>query len=60
MVIPLDMYKELVALSKLERRTISGQLCYSYEAFKQANLSTKDQAFLEQEVRKREAANAIQ
>jgi|TARA_R110000824_G_scaffold11924_5_gene52397 hypothetical protein len=59
-LVPLDMYKELVALSKLEGRTISGQLRYSYEAFKQANLSTKDQSFLAQEVRKREAANSIQ
>lgn len=59
-LLPRDMYNEISTLAKLEGRTISGQLRYSYESFKQTNLSPKDIKFLDQEVRKREQANSVQ
>ena len=42
-LLPRDVYEELVVIARVEGRTISGQLRYIHEAWKQENLSNRDQ-----------------
>jgi len=44
------VYSELAALSRLEGRTISGQLRLIFESWKQVNLSKRDLQLLQSEV----------
>jgi len=41
-LLPRDMYEELVVIARVEGRTISGQLRYIMEAWKSENLSKRD------------------
>jgi hypothetical protein len=41
-LLPRDMYEELVVIARVEGRTISGQLRYVMEAWKSENLSKRD------------------
>ncbi|HCN70535.1 MAG TPA: hypothetical protein DIS96_01995 [Pusillimonas sp.] len=50
------VYSELAALSRIEGRTISGQLRLIFEAWKQENLSKRDLQLLQSEVEAAESA----
>ncbi len=56
-LMPRDVYEEIVVISRVEGRTISGQLRYITEAWKQANLSKNDQSYIKDEVQKFKEAN---
>ncbi len=56
-LMPRDVYEEIVVIARVEGRTISGQLRYITEAWKQANLTKNDQAFIKDEVAKFHDAN---
>lgn len=51
-LMPRDIYEEVVVIARVEGRTISGQLRYITEAWKQDNLTKNDQAFIKDEVAK--------
>jgi hypothetical protein len=51
-LMPSDIYEEVVVIARVEGRTISGQLRYITEAWKQDNLTKNDQAFIKDEVAK--------
>ena len=42
-LLPRDCYEEVVVIARVEGRTISGQLRYILEGWKQENLSDRDQ-----------------
>ena len=50
-LLPKDVYQEIVVISHVEGRTISGQLRIVYESWKAANLSDKDVKYIENEVK---------
>lgn len=50
-LLPKDVYQEIVVISHVEGRTISGQLRIVYEAWKNANLSDKDKRYIADEVK---------
>ena len=45
-LVPKEIYEQIVTISHIEGRTISGQLRVIFESWKKANLSNSDQAFL--------------
>ena len=47
---PRDLYEELVVIARVEGRTISGQLRYIFEGWKQENLSKNDQNYIAEQV----------
>ena len=49
-LVPKEIYVQIVTISHIEGRTISGQLRVIFESWKKANLSNSDQAFLAEEV----------
>ena len=49
-LLPRDVYEELVVIARVEGRTISGQLRYIHEAWKQENLSNRDQEYIGEQV----------
>mgnify|MGYP001092098714 FL=1 len=49
-LVPKEIYEQIVTISHIEGRTISGQLRVIFESWKKANLSNSDQAFLAEEV----------
>lgn len=49
-LLPRDVYENIVVISIVEGRTISGQLRVIFESWKNANLSEKDKKFLEREL----------
>ena len=49
-LVPKEIYEQIVTISHIEGRTISGQLRVIFESWKKANLSNNDQAFLAEEV----------
>jgi hypothetical protein len=49
-LLPRDIYEELVIIARVEGRTLSGQLRYIHEAWKQSNLSTRDQDYVHEQV----------
>lgn len=51
-LLPRDLYEEIVVIARVEGRTISGQLRYITEAWKQENLTKNDQNFIKEEVAK--------
>lgn len=51
-LLPRDVYEEVVVIARVEGRTISGQLRYILEAWKQENLTRNDQKFIKDEVDK--------
>jgi len=51
-LLPRDLYEEIVVIARVEGRTISGQLRYITEAWKQENLTKNDQNFIKDEVAK--------
>ena len=50
-LLPKDIYQEIVVISHVEGRTISGQLRIVYESWKNANLSEKDKRYIADEVK---------
>jgi predicted DNA-binding protein len=57
-LLPRDVYEELVVIAKVEGRTLSGQLRYIHEAWKSANLSRNDQDYIAEQVEKYKAENS--
>ena len=51
-LLPRDLYEEIVVIARVEGRTISGQLRYITEAWKQENLTKNDQKVIKDEVAK--------
>lgn len=51
-LLPRDVYENIVVISHVEGRTISGQLRVIFESWKNANLSSKDQRYLQEELEK--------
>ena len=50
-LVPTDIYEEIVVISHVEGRTISGQLRIIFDAWKRDNLTDKDLSFLREEMR---------
>ena len=50
-LLPRDVYEEVVVIARVEGRTISGQLRYIVEAWKQANLSNRDQEYIVDQIK---------
>lgn len=50
-LLPKDVYQEIVVISHVEGRTLSGQLRVVYESWKNANLSEKDKRYIAEEVK---------
>lgn len=51
-LLPRDVYEELVVIAKVEGRTISGQLRYMHEGWKAENLSRGDQDYIQEQLEK--------
>jgi len=51
-LLPRDVYENIVVISHVEGRTISGQLRVIFESWKNSNLSSKDQRYLQEELEK--------
>ena len=49
---PAERPLQIVVIARVEGRTISGQLRYITEAWKQENLTKNDQSFIKEEVAK--------
>ena len=49
-LLPRDVYEEVVVIARVEGRTISGQLRYIVEAWKQENLSNRDQEYIVEQI----------
>jgi macrodomain Ter protein organizer (MatP/YcbG family) len=49
-LLPRDIYEELVVIARVEGRTLSGQLRYIHNQWKRDNLSEKDMAYIDQRV----------
>lgn len=49
-LLPRDVYEELVVIARVEGRTLSGQLRYIHNQWKRDNLSEKDMAYIDQRV----------
>ena len=49
-LLPRDVYEELVVIARVEGRTISGQLRYIHEGWKMVNLSDGDQEYIAEQV----------
>tara|TARA_R110002020_G_scaffold425845_1_gene635271 strand:- start:390 stop:620 length:231 start_codon:yes stop_codon:yes gene_type:complete len=52
-LVPTDIYEEIVVISHVEGRTISGQLRIIFDAWKRENLTEQDQKFLKAEMREK-------
>ena len=52
-LVPNDIYEEIVVISHVEGRTISGQLRIIFDAWKRENLTESDEKFLSQEMREK-------
>ena len=50
-MLPRDVYEEVVVIARVEGRTISGQLRYIVEAWKQENLSNRDQEYIVDQIK---------
>jgi macrodomain Ter protein organizer (MatP/YcbG family) len=49
-LLPREVYEELVVIARVEGRTLSGQLRYMHEAWKSENLSHNDQDYIAEQV----------
>ena len=49
-LLPRDVYEEIVVIARVEGRTISGQLRYIHEGWKMENLSKRDQEYVAEQV----------
>lgn len=45
-LVPRDVYEEIIVIAHVESRTISGQLRYIFENWKIDNLSANDQEYI--------------
>ena len=52
-LVATDIYEEIVVISHVEGRTISGQLRIIFDAWKRENLTESDEKFLSQEMREK-------
>ena len=59
-LVPTDIYEEIVTISHVEGRTISGQLRIIFDAWKRENLTDKDLKFLQSEMREKKLAEEAQ
>ena len=55
-LVPTDIYEEIVTISHVEARTIRGQLRIIFDAWKRENLTDKDLKFLQSEMREKKLA----
>ena len=51
-LLPRPVYEEIVFIANVEGRTISGQLRYLFESWKNETLSKKDQIWMAEELKK--------
>ena len=49
-LVPTDIYEEIVVISHVKGHKLSGQLRIIFDAWKRENLTSKDQKFLEGEI----------
>ena len=54
-LLPRPVYEEIVIIANVEGRTISGQLRYLFESWKNETLSKKDQIWMAEELKKSRA-----
>jgi len=54
-LLPRSVYEEIVFIANVEGRTISGQLRYLFESWKNETLSKKDQIWMAEELKKSRA-----
>ena len=54
-LLPRPVYEEIVIIASVEGRTISGQLRYLFESWKNETLSKKDQIWMAEELKKSRA-----
>ena len=62
-LVPKDVYEEIIVIAHVENRTISGQLRYIFENWKLDNLSGNDQEYIAEkvkEMRKQELEKAME
>ena len=60
-LVPIEVYEQIKTIAKSEGRTISGQLRYIFEGWKQENLSKNDQNYIAEQVEsfKKESGSPI-
>ena len=56
-IVPREMYDEMVIIKDVEGRTLSGQLRLIFKSWKDQNLSIKDQLFVSEKVAEMRAAS---
>ena len=50
-LVPREVYEEIVVIAHVENRTISGQLRYIFESWKLDHLSVNDQEYIASKVK---------
>jgi len=56
-LLPKDVYEEIVVIADVEGRTISGQLRVVFEAWKNANLSDRDRRYIKDRLQEHKEKN---
>lgn len=62
-LVPKDVYEEIIVIAHVENRTISGQLRYIFENWKVDNLSPNDMDYIKSkvdEMREQERQKAVE
>lgn len=62
-LVPKDVYEEIIVIAHVENRTISGQLRYIFENWKVDNLSPNDMDYIKSkvdEMREQERQKALE
>lgn len=62
-LVPKDVYEEIIVIAHVENRTISGQLRYIFENWKIDNLSPNDMDYIKNkvdEMREQERQKAVE
>ena len=58
-LLPRDVYEEVVVIARVEGRTISGQLRYIHESWKMEKLSDGDQEYIAKQVDSFKKENSV-
>ena len=58
-LLPRDVYEEVVVIARVEGRTISGQLRHIHESWKMENLSDGDQEYIAKQVDSFKKENSV-
>jgi len=56
-LLPKDVYEEIVVIADVEGRTISGQLRVVFETWKNANLSDRDRRYIKDRLQEHKEKN---